>query len=253
MTLRLTRLRHFLFVVFKRMSTKRKRSSFASDLVLARPFTPPRKRVYAPRARAISGRRSDAYTGELKFHDVSLDDAVIAAGGVITATTIIIPQGITEKTRIGRKCTIRSIHWKYRLQLPAVDAAGTGNLNDVIRVIVYVDKQCNGAAATATDLLETAAVQSFRNLTNSGRFTFLLDKIYPLNYTTLMSDGAGLASQNQVTREYLFNKKCNIPIEYSAAAGTIDEIRSNNIGVLLQGRSGIAEIASEFRFRFSDN
>ena len=53
--------------------------------------------------------------GEMKFHDVDLDDAVIAAGANATASINLIAQGVTESTRVGRKCTITAINWRYRV------------------------------------------------------------------------------------------------------------------------------------------
>lgn len=191
--------------------------------------------------------------GELKFHDVDLDDAVVATGGTITPTINIIPQGVTEIQRVGRKCTIRSINWRYRITLPEVDALGTPNPSEMIRIILYHDKQTNGAAATVTGILESADFQSFNNLANKGRFNILLDKSVSLNYQTLASDGANVVSQGGTQRDLTFFKKCTIPIEFDAASGVITEIRSNNLGVLLISSNGICGFDSKFRLRFSDN
>ncbi len=187
--------------------------------------------------------------GELKFHDVVLDDATIAAGVNVTPTVIIIPQGVTEKTRVGRKCTIKSIGWRYRVAMPT---NATMSSDDTVRVILYVDKQCNGATIGTTDLLETADFQSFNNLANSQRFRVLHDKVYAMNYRA----GAGDGTANDVAPfgiNATFFKKCNIPIEYDSTTGAITEIKSNNIGVLLISQAGVAGFESQFRFRFSDN
>lgn len=209
-------------------------------------------RVRVPRRRTggVYGRFSNG--GELKFFDVPLTDAVIAAGGTITDSINKIAQGVTEVTRVGRKCTIKSISFRYKLTLPEQDAVGSPAVSDTVRLIVYMDKQCNGATAAVTDLLETADFQSFRNLANSGRFVFILDVTKDLNYLTLASDGAGVVSQAEVGRSYTFYKKCNAPIEFNAAAGAITEIRSNNFGMLIMSSGGIAGLDSQFRIRFSD-
>ncbi len=207
--------------------------------------------AFPPQAYGRYARQDGA--GELKFHDVGFTDAVIAQGAVIEETVIIIPQGVTEIQRIGRKCTLRSIHWKYRLSIPEQDAVADPASGDDIRVILYQDKQCNGTAATATDILETASVHSFRNLANSGRFHILMDRLETINYKTLASDAANVVSSAIVRKEFTYNKKCMIPIEYSATTGALAEIRSNNIGVLLVSLTGVGGLNSEFRFRFSDN
>ncbi len=227
-------------------------------------FQRKRKRTYGGNGNGAPFKRAKAtpqlrgryapQTGELKFHDVDINDAVVAAGGNIqnAGTINIIPQGVTEVQRIGRKCTVRSVHWKYRVDLPEVSSVATPNTIDEVRVIMYWDKQANGATAAATDILETATIRSFRNLANSGRFVIFMDKLHVLNWTTLAADAANTFDQAEVVREYTFNKKCEIPIEFSGTAGTIDEIRSNNIGVLLVGLNGTAGFLSSFRLRFSD-
>ncbi len=193
------------------------------------------------------------FSGELKFHDVQLVDAVVATGGVVTATVNVIPQGVTEITRVGRKCTLRSFNWRYRCTMPEVDAVATPAEGDGLRVILYQDKQTNGATAAVTDILETADMHSFRNLANTGRFNILMDKVHRLNYLTLASDTDAVVSSADVTREYTFFKKLNMPIEFNGTNGTIGEIRSNNIGVLLVSDIGSIGFDSRIRIRFSDN
>ncbi len=244
--------------VYKR---KRSYSGAASALVLARPYSTPYKRKKASHGRAfIPGRdRVGGYYGryahkggELKFHDVDLDDPVVATGGVVTASVNLIAQGVGESQRVGRKCTIKSIQWRYRSLVPEVDAAADPAALEALRIIMYVDKQANGATAAVTDLYESGDLHAFRNLSNTSRFTILCDKIVELNYMTLASDSANVVSQGTVSYEGVFYKKCNIPLEFDAATGAITEIRSNNIGVLIISNSGIGGFNSKIRLRFSD-
>ncbi len=189
--------------------------------------------------------------GELKFHDVDLDDAVVTNSGAVTASINLIAQGVTEVQRVGRKCTIKSIGWHYNYSLPEITAAGSPPPFDNLRVILFVDKQANGATAVVLDILETADFQSFRNLSNSGRFRTLMDKTFALNYRA----GAGITASSDypsITFNGTFYKNCNIPLEFSATTGAITEIRSNNIGVLLISSANVSGFASKFRLRFSD-
>ncbi len=189
--------------------------------------------------------------GELKFHDIDFDDGAIAADGTIGAagTLIIIPQGVTEITRVGRRCTIKSILWRYNITLFTQASVGA---DDIVRVILYLDKQCNGAIATITDIAESDDWKSFNNLANSGRFSILMDRTHII----AKNNGAGNGTANDTgTAEYnySFYKKCNIPIEYSSTTGALTEIRSNNINVLLFSKAGLTGFISKFRFRFHDN
>ncbi len=208
------------------------------------------------RAAAIlrRGRRA-ARTGELKFHDVSLDDAAIASGGGITDSICKIPQGVTEVTRVGRRCVITNIGWRFNITLPEQNAVGSPNASDVVRVILYLDKQANGATAAITDILETADYQSFNNLSNSGRFRTLMDRSYAISYKTLATQfDANNYDQGSVDIQDVFFKSVNIPIEFdnSFSDGRITTIKTNNIGVLLLSQNGVPGLFSKFRLRFSD-
>ncbi len=188
--------------------------------------------------------------GEMKFFDLDLDDATIATGGTITDSINKIAQGTTEITRIGRKCTIRGINWRYVITLAASTAAG--DTTDVVRVIMYLDKQCNGATATVLDILESADFQSFNNLSNKSRFRTLSDKTYDLVAHAGGGDGTTEDYGEDITTDS-FYKKCNIPIEFDSTAGAITEIRSNNLGVLLISQTGKTGFGSKIRLRYSDN
>ncbi len=227
-----------------KLAGKRKRGEFQG--VPQRPFKRYRARVPDPYF---------ARAGELKFHDVDVDDAIVSATGTIqnAGTINIIPQGVTEVQRIGRKCTIKSIHWRFSADLVEVNNTATPGPSEVVRAILYLDRQANGATAAVTDILETATHRSFRNLANSGRFQIFMDKTMTFNYSTYSYDTAGSQGDSaEVVGEYQFNKKCNIPVEFSGANGTIDELRSNNLGVLLISKSGVGGFASSVRLRFSD-
>ncbi len=206
------------------------------------------------RSGGFYGRFGGGYAagGELKFHDVTLDDAVVSATGTVTPTVNIIAQGNTESTRNGRKCTIKAFQWRYHISLPEVNDDTDPGPPDQVRVILFEDSQANGATATVTDILESAVLHSFRNLSNTQRFKFHCDKTYSLNYSGMGSPVAGGVAQAQVVREYTFYKKVNIPLEFNSNAGVIGEIRSNNLGVLLISHAGVAGFFSSIRLRFSD-
>ncbi len=188
--------------------------------------------------------------GELKFFDLDIDVAP-AAAGAITDSVNKIAQGTTEVTRIGRKCTIQNINWRFEMVLSA--ATAKASTSELIRVILYLDKQCNGATAAITDILEAADYQSFNNLANKSRFRTLMDR----EYTLVTQAGGGDGTTEDYGEDLVsdsFYKKCNLPIEFDSTAGAITEIRSNNIGVLIIAKTGgISAFSSKMRLRFSDS
>lgn len=196
--------------------------------------------------------RTTGYYGEgsdeMKFHDLDINDATVATGGTISAPScLLIAQGAGESQRIGRKCVVKKIGWRFTLSLP--DQVALAPHADIVRVILYLDKQCNGAAATTTQILEVDQYQSFNNLANKKRFRTLMDRTYDLNAIAGAYDGADDKNWQRNVSDS-FYKDCNIPIEYDGATGAITEIRSNNIGVLLVGVNAQAIFASKMRVRF---
>ncbi len=204
-----------------------------------------------------AGRRA-AGGVELKFHDIDWDEAVAdMSAGVIsnTSSLVLIGQGITESTRIGRKAIIKSIGWRGQLQLAS---AANAQAPHSVRLLLVMDTQCNGAAPAVSGtngLFASADFQSFNTLVNKGRFRVLMDKTYTMNCLSAMGNGTA-NDTNAVNRNFTFFKRCNIPIEYSgtAAPSVITELRTNNIyGVMITSQaSSTVSLDSKFRFRFAD-
>ncbi len=191
-------------------------------------------------------------TGELKFHDVDVDLNPMTTGEDILIDSVVkIAQGVTESARIGRKCTVKSINWRFEILLATTAVAA--NTSDIARIIVYLDKQANGATAAVTDILESADYQSFNNLTNKGRFFTLMDRTYALSASAGSGRGtADTLSYGEVQVQDSFFKKLTVPIEFSAGTGAIGEIRSNNIGILAIAKAGVTVFRSKMRIRFTD-
>ncbi len=186
----------------------------------------------------------------MKFHDVDIDDAAVAVGVTVTDSVNKIGQGVTENTRVGQACMIKKIGWHFDIFIP--ESTSYSNTSDIVRVIMYVDKQCNGATAASTDVLETADYQAFNNLANKGRFRTLMDRTYSISTTA----GAGHTATAYFGRHAIhdsFHKKVSIPLNFDATTGAITEIRSNNIGVMICSRNGLCGFTSKVRLRFMDN
>ncbi len=190
---------------------------------------------------------------EYKFFDLDIDDAVVAAGAnIVQDSCNKIPQGVTEVTRVGRKCVIKKIGWKFQMILPTTAVATA--TTDICRVILYLDKQANGATATTTGILESDDFQSFNNLANKNRFRTLMDRTYQLKCPAGSGRGStDTLSYGEDAIQDSFYKNCNIPLEFSATTGAITEITSNNIGVLILSGDGLVGFFSKMRLRFSDN
>lgn len=169
---------------------------------------------------------------ELKFFDTHIVVVTIpTSGGIVFTSLNRIPQGITESTRIGRKCTIMKLNLRFSLTYtPGTTSSLRGQ---VARIIVYQDRQTNGADAVVLDFLETSKTESFRNLANTRRFHTIHDESYTFNRLTLATKfDANAWVSAQVNQWIEVNKSVNIPLEFDGATGAITELCTNNIGMI---------------------
>lgn len=193
--------------------------------------------------RRFSGNRDK----EQKFHDIDIDATFLTTG--VFAQVNLIAQGVGESQRVGRKAFIRAIHWRGTLTLPATTTLTSTAVT--LRMILFVDKQCNGVAATAVQLLQSNAYNSWRDLINSGRFTILMDRYWTLNCGS--GGGDSTTDFGATERQFKFHKKCNIAIQFNGATGAITEIPTNNISVMIIANNAFsASVVSKLRLRFTD-
>ncbi len=219
------------------------------------------------RKRSNGGRRSKKVRraparlgakGELKFLDTVKALTDLATTGVLLDDSVNhVVQDTSENGRIGRKIVVSSIHLRAAYVLPETVTAA--QMDQYLRVIVFVDHQANGTAATMADIVSTAGtvdIDSFRNLSNVGRFHILLDKVFSPHVNAIGQTAAGAFTSIPRINAFLFNKRVNIPIEFdsSAADGSMGTITSNNIGVMAICFSGavLPKVGYTCRIRFRD-
>ncbi len=187
--------------------------------------------------------------GEVKFLDFTLDNQTPPVTGLIIPSLNIIAQGVGESERLGRKVTLRSLHIRCSFKISLADSQADGFR--ILRMLVYQDKQTNGAAAAVTDIIQTAEFRAFRNLDNSGRFVILHDKYYTKNVSAGIS--SSLADNGLLIQ---MNKRLLMPIEFDVSldTGVIATQRSNNIGVLFVSNIGAHfDVDFKSRVRYTDN
>lgn len=190
---------------------------------------------------------------EKKFIDVSSNLGAVSPAGTIdpaVGTFLAIAQGTTENDRIGNKINITNINVHFTVSM---DDQGTGamvNLN--MRYILYIDKQCNGAAATPGLILAAIAggvnIASFREMDNLERFIILKDKWIHFN----VNSANALHTLQGSSRWYSCGKKVNIPVSYSGVTGVIAELRSYNICSLLISDVATMNYTALTRIKYTD-
>lgn len=186
---------------------------------------------------------------ELKAVDTTVSHVPSSTSGTITSSVNVVAQGSGEDERVGRKINIKALHFRYRLTLPLVNASATEPDSDLVRVIFFVDRQTNGTAATVTDVLESADVHSYCNLSNQGRFAIIWDRVDILTAVATTKVGADYFSPSVHDLES-FDQSINVPVEFSGVTGAVSEMTSHNIGVLSISLNGLGNLDGISRIRY---
>jgi len=182
---------------------------------------------------------------EKKFYDSSWGPTTLAGTSTIVSTFLAIAQGTTEVTRVGGKINVCNINFRGEiLGLNSTDGAP-----EVVRCIWLWDKQANGAAPTATDILAADHINAFLNMDNTERFQIVKDKMYTIDTNCYDTVGDVIFSNSKIVK---LNYKCSVPIHYSSTTGAITEIKSNNFIFLFVAIGAKAAIRYRVRVKFTD-
>ncbi len=206
-----------------------------------------------PKRRRKHYQKVDCFRPELKFLDLSNPGTMSATGTVQLLS--LIPQGTTDITRIGRRATLTGIEMMITV-VPAADIVNCNTMWNRGKFWVVVDHAANGSAAVVLDFLASADIDSFRNLNVLERFIVLGTKEFA--YNPKAADGNGT---NPTTTSVLFKSvttmnlyiKCCVDIEFSGAAGTIDEQHKNAVYLVAIIGAGVSLVqTADSRIRFVD-
>lgn len=200
---------------------------------------------------------------EKKFYDQSFDLDPLVDGGVnfLTSSLTPIAAGTAESERIGRKIIVTNIHVRCYIGIPGQVSTSLADLdNGNVRMLVVLDKQCNGALPTDEDLwaggIFAGKINQYRQLTTVGRFEFLHDEFVDIHHRAGGCSTSGGTTTFMTTACHIgwsANLKCSIPIEYSGTAGLLGEHVSNNILVIALARGDkLSVILSQARVRYID-
>lgn len=176
---------------------------------------------------------------EKKFFDLTVSQTYPTAGVIIPSLNLLTA-GTGATNILGKKCTVTSLQFNGVVTVPQINDDTFADLLDAsfVRTIFYLDRQCNGAAATVADILASASPFAHLNLENSKRFKVLKD--YRMSFSGgSLGTNASVGTTNAFlstgeNKTMVFYKRCNISLEFvSGAANNIANVKSNNIGILL--------------------
>jgi len=200
---------------------------------------------------ATKFKRVGASSAELKFKDTTKAQTALASAGTIFNDTLIgLSEGNTDSTRIGNRITVKSVMLRGNANLP-VTAAST-DTSQIVRIIVYLDRQANGATAAVGDILASADYRSFNNLDNSDRFRTLAETTIDLKLSGA-TETAGAYTYGETKKSFFLKAKLNLDFKYKGNAGSVADLSGNNIGVLVISETdALGTVGYIARVRYTD-
>lgn len=179
---------------------KRKRSNSYTGRVKRSKFS------YQDRPRPVVTKASS----ERKYYDASMDGDGInivsgsgwSTGNEMSPSTVgslFTPSlGTDIFNRIGKKVAVHKITIKGHISMePNITGASVLPEFPCVRMILFINKQCNGATTNLVDLLSSggnsgsATIHAFQNVNNFGRFRILKDKYFRLPDPNIIGTVAG--------------------------------------------------------------
>lgn len=175
---------------------------------------------------------------ERKYFDTSYIGGVDStAPDVFTLNNMI--RGTDDINRIGNQVKIMTLQAFGRIEMDqSID-------HQAVRMIIGVDMQPNGANPSIGDVIESNAVTALRQKDTGRRFHILYDKLYQMDKVSRASSIVKF-----------FKKNLQLKVEYDANTGTVADISTNNLFVIMtsdQGTTTLPQANLRFRIRYIDN
>lgn len=144
-----------------------------------------------------------------------------SGAGIITGTA--------KNNRVGSRIFVTNLNIKFRLGNTALTAAAAEG--SMIRLVVGIDMQANGAMPVAGDVwVADGNILENRNLDQSQRFRILMDKFVCIPVTA--ADVTNGTYPNYRVVEKYFKFKQPLQIAYSDVTGVIAEVKAVNLFVM---------------------
>jgi len=181
--------------------------------------------------------------GELKFIDTNAGQGVVFGVDDFGAAILLnnIQPGSSASQRIGRKVTLKSVLFRYSINLGAGSTGGSP-----IRILIVYDRQSNAAAPAITDVLLSDDFTSQNNLSNRDRFITIFDHITQ-----------PVSVNNDYAVAGVLYKSINMEMVFNAVAGGgIGDITSGSIYAFYAQAGNIgtanANVVARCRVRYQD-
>lgn len=193
-------------------------------------------------ARGMNAASRGLQLGKSEFK--SVDTQGTTATDANTSVTLLngMTSGSGINQHVGREIMMKSVEFRYMTYATPV----TG-VDQYHRVILVYDRQTNGAAPAATDVLVSATAISPRNLENRHRFKILYDRTIEVNNV----------GEPGSTKARKFYRRLAHPVTFNAGvAGTVADITTGSLYMITIGTEAAGATAGSTsvycRVRYQD-
>lgn len=198
---------------------------------------------------------------ELKHIDKNYAATDVGTGGIVLwETHNFTVQGTSNITRIGNVISPTSFLISVRFRIDNAQLLEDSR----VRMIIFWDKQANGAApdldgvnGLVDDSVTTNLIYAPRNFNLINRYQVVIDKTWTLHpvMQTIVNVASGATTQvsrTSFTKKYYI--KANKRIRYMGNAGTIADLASNAFYLAFYGELGAnpPEVDGSVRMYFKD-
>lgn len=165
-----------------------------------------------------------------------------------------VAQGTSQSERLGLRAVFKSLDIRGQIQWGTTLTQG-----DYCRIVVFIDKQTNGAQYTETDVLLDVGGAGYdpcahKNLENQARFQILHDKTYwPTSAPNQHYNGATVSNGIYVQPFRVFKRlggKKGLITRFLSTGGNIGDIADNSIHIMAISTTTSTNIGYLSRVRF---
>lgn len=194
---------------------------------------------------------------ELKWKNIEWDDGIVQTDGSFKTSFTQVKEGTGESQRIGRSIVLRRLQFRASVTLPRITNGVVPPPFDVCRIIIFLDSQTRGASPQKGAVI--SPFNHYRSLYTPDeeyRIHILMDKLITMNYPTLAviepPDSTRHWSACAVIKEFSWDFKCAITIDYDDPNGFLTDIISNNIVGYVISRNGECGMSADMRISYTD-
>lgn len=173
-----------------------------------------------------------------------------------TANALFTPSaGNAYDQREGRKVYVKAMKIRGILNVAAQADQSTVEGAAIVRVVLFIDKQTNGAQANGEDVIGSGTnilpVQMWQNPASFGRFRVLKDKTWIMQNPNVTYDGTnveqlGIATQFKMTVKF---RKPLLVNYNNTNGGTVADIVDNSFHILAVTNSAGLAVTLSYKCR----